>query len=53
MKPILADEMRELMHTPPSPLNLPEPPLGIKIDQWPPHVAERLFLAEYHGLGWW
>ncbi|WP_298983383.1 phosphohydrolase [uncultured Roseibium sp.] len=47
---ILADEMPVLIGKPAAPWNLPEPPLGIKIDPWGPKFAKQVFLNEYEKL---
>lgn len=42
---ILDDERRCLMAEPPVAWGLTEPPLGIRIDPWPPKLAKKAFLA--------
>ena len=49
-KAILRDEMRDLMHTSPHVLDLPEPALGIEIAPWTQPTAKRIFLQEYARL---
>ncbi|SNY94089.1 hypothetical protein SAMN04515647_4412 [Cohaesibacter sp. ES.047] len=44
---ILADEMAQLMASPPMPWTLPEPPLGIMIEPWPPARAGLEFMKAF------
>jgi len=47
---ILADEMPQLMKSPPRPWNLIEPPLGITIRPWTSAEANIRFLSEFRML---
>lgn len=48
---ILADEQFQIMETPPRPWNLPEPPLGVKIEMWSPERARSEFLLAFLRYG--